>query len=187
MRAAASGAATHWSQIQKATRLRSQIFTVVRGDQWEVTFYSACERIRLGYSATIPGAVAARANSFEKGKLRKWLKFSGGRPRPEPLPAGSQQAHDPVVQGWLQVLLVRTADRMVNGNAWDVATMDHVVARCKGGTNDDANLVSACRLCNCRRSYEDPRDCRKDRCWDDSCRAGRAVDLSGSSMKGDCK
>ncbi len=40
-------------------------------------------------------------------------------------------------------------------NAWDTATIDHVIPRYKGGTNHESNLVSACRLCNNRRSYED--------------------------------
>jgi 5-methylcytosine-specific restriction endonuclease McrA len=28
-------------------------------------------------------------------------------------------------------------------------TLDHLVPRCKGGTNEDSNLITACRLCNC--------------------------------------
>jgi hypothetical protein len=47
--------------------------------------------------------------------------------------------------------------RLANGNAWDVATKDHVIPRYKGGTGDDGNLVSACCLCNNRRSYEDQK------------------------------
>lgn len=40
-------------------------------------------------------------------------------------------------------------------NAWDMATLDHILPRYKGGTRDENNLVSACRLCNNRRNYED--------------------------------
>jgi hypothetical protein len=36
-----------------------------------------------------------------------------------------------------------------------MATIDHVLPRFKGGTDDERNLVSACRLCNNRRSHED--------------------------------
>lgn len=45
--------------------------------------------------------------------------------------------------------------RYAKGNASDVATIDHVIPRYKQGTNDKSNLVSACNLCNRRRSYED--------------------------------
>jgi hypothetical protein len=41
------------------------------------------------------------------------------------------------------------------GHAWNMATIDHILPRYKGGTRDDSNLVSACRLCNNRRDYED--------------------------------
>lgn len=37
-------------------------------------------------------------------------------------------------------------------------TVDHLVARAKGGTNQWANLVSACDICNCMKSdksYDD--------------------------------
>lgn len=47
--------------------------------------------------------------------------------------------------------------RLVEGNAWDSATIDHVLPRYKGGTKDESNLVSACRLCNSRRNYEDTK------------------------------
>jgi len=47
--------------------------------------------------------------------------------------------------------------RLVDGKAWDTATLDHIVPRYKGGTRDESNLVSACRLCNSRRSYEDAK------------------------------
>lgn len=30
-------------------------------------------------------------------------------------------------------------------------TLDHLVARVDGGTNDESNLVTACRECNCSR------------------------------------
>lgn len=40
-------------------------------------------------------------------------------------------------------------------NAWDMATIDHILPRYKGGTNEESNCVSACRRCNNRRCYED--------------------------------
>jgi hypothetical protein len=49
----------------------------------------------------------------------------------------------------------RKPTRFANGCAWDTATIDHILPRYKGGTNDESNLVSACSLCNGRRSYED--------------------------------
>ena len=42
-----------------------------------------------------------------------------------------------------------------NARPMDV-TLDHLKPRCKGGTNDPRNLVTACRRCNCSR---------KDRSW----------------------
>jgi hypothetical protein len=45
--------------------------------------------------------------------------------------------------------------RLVNDTAPDKATIDHIIPRYKGGTNDPANLVNSCNLCNNRRNYED--------------------------------
>ena len=45
--------------------------------------------------------------------------------------------------------------RLVAGYALDQATVDHVIPRYKGGTNDEENLVSACHACNARRNSED--------------------------------
>ncbi len=39
-------------------------------------------------------------------------------------------------------------------NSWDKATIDHVLPRSHGGTDDPANLVNACNRCNNRRDYE---------------------------------
>jgi len=39
--------------------------------------------------------------------------------------------------------------------AWNSATTDHVLPRWRGGSDDESNLVSACHLCNNRRSHED--------------------------------
>lgn len=36
------------------------------------------------------------------------------------------------------------------------ATIDHLVPRCKGGTDDPANLVIACRSCNSRKGGRTP-------------------------------
>lgn len=40
---------------------------------------------------------------------------------------------------------------------WDQATIDHILPRYRGGGNAESNLVSACRLCNNRRSHEDAK------------------------------
>ena len=45
--------------------------------------------------------------------------------------------------------------RLVDDNSWDRATIDHVIPRYRGGSNDRANLVNACNRCNNRRNYED--------------------------------
>jgi 5-methylcytosine-specific restriction endonuclease McrA len=47
------------------------------------------------------------------------------------------------------------ADGSRDPHAWNKATIDHVIPRYKHGTDDDSNLVSACNLCNNRRSHED--------------------------------
>jgi len=47
--------------------------------------------------------------------------------------------------------------RLCNESADDQATIEHIIPRYKGGTNEDSNLTSACRSCNGRRSYEDAR------------------------------
>ena len=46
------------------------------------------------------------------------------------------------------------ATRLVHEDAADQATIDHVIPRYKGGTNDVSNLVSSCRGCNARRNTE---------------------------------
>ena len=45
--------------------------------------------------------------------------------------------------------------RLVSEDAADQATIDHVIPRYKGGTNEVSNLVSSCRGCNARRNTED--------------------------------
>lgn len=45
--------------------------------------------------------------------------------------------------------------RLSDDHAWDVATIDHVIPRYKGGVHDDSNIVSACNRCNNRRNHED--------------------------------
>jgi 5-methylcytosine-specific restriction endonuclease McrA len=45
--------------------------------------------------------------------------------------------------------------RMVSDNSWDKATIDHVIPRWRGGSNEEVNCVLACNLCNSRRNYED--------------------------------
>jgi hypothetical protein len=47
--------------------------------------------------------------------------------------------------------------RICYDHSWDKATIDHVIPRYKQGSNDDSNVVSACNLCNNRRSHEDAK------------------------------
>jgi hypothetical protein len=47
------------------------------------------------------------------------------------------------------------ATRLTAEDAADQATIDHILPRYKGGSNDDKNLVSACKGCNSRRNSED--------------------------------
>ena len=47
--------------------------------------------------------------------------------------------------------------RLTDEDAWDQATVDHILPRYKGGGNEDSNVVSACKRCNNRRSHEDAR------------------------------
>lgn len=49
----------------------------------------------------------------------------------------------------------RTPTRLSKDHAWDAATIDHVIPRYKGGSNEDDNVVSACNRCNNRRNHED--------------------------------
>ena len=51
--------------------------------------------------------------------------------------------------------------RLCNEPAEDQATIEHIIPRYKGGTNEESNLTSACRACNCRRSYEDARNMKE--------------------------
>jgi hypothetical protein len=45
--------------------------------------------------------------------------------------------------------------RLCSEIADDQATTEHLIPRCKGGTNDDENLASSCLQCNQRRNHED--------------------------------
>lgn len=47
---------------------------------------------------------------------------------------------------------------------WKTATFEHAIPRCKGGTDHVANLVMACKRCNCSKGgrsvwqWRDPAD-----------------------------
>lgn len=46
-------------------------------------------------------------------------------------------------------------------NSHDWFTVDHIIARSDGGTDDHGNLVPACRQCNCSKgtkTYEEYRE-----------------------------
>lgn len=45
--------------------------------------------------------------------------------------------------------------RLIADNAWDQATIEHIIPRGRGGTSEDDNLTSSCLRCNQRRNYED--------------------------------
>ena len=47
------------------------------------------------------------------------------------------------------------ATRLTVEDAPDQATIDHILPRYRGGTNEPENLVSACKGCNGRRNSED--------------------------------
>ncbi len=53
------------------------------------------------------------------------------------------------------------ATRLCAESADDQATIEHIIPRYKGGTNEGSNLASACRLCNNRRAYEDSRNMKE--------------------------
>lgn len=47
-------------------------------------------------------------------------------------------------------------------------TVDHLIARARGGTDDPANLVAACLACNSRRGQAEaniPRNAPRSREW----------------------
>ena len=44
--------------------------------------------------------------------------------------------------------------RLCSENDPDQAAIEHIIPKCKGGTNEPENLTSACLLCNARRGYE---------------------------------
>lgn len=43
----------------------------------------------------------------------------------------------------------------MTGNLQRLLTVDHVIARINGGTNDESNLVTACRPCNNKKSFRE--------------------------------
>lgn len=51
--------------------------------------------------------------------------------------------------------------RLCDEQVDDQATIEHIIPRYKNGTEEDSNLASACRKCNCRRSYEDSRNMKE--------------------------
>lgn len=72
----------------------------------------------------------------------------------------------------------------------DQATIEHIIPRYKGGTNDPENLTSACRKCNCRRSYEDARNMKEGALlgkWPMKDGKGLKRDLKRTALTGDEK
>ena len=45
--------------------------------------------------------------------------------------------------------------RLCSEVAADQATVEHIIPRGRGGTDDPSNLASACHMCNQRRAYEE--------------------------------
>lgn len=45
--------------------------------------------------------------------------------------------------------------RLCSEIAADQATVEHIIPRGRGGTDDPSNLASACHMCNQRRAYEE--------------------------------
>lgn len=84
----------------------------------------------MSTNPVIPFRVVSKGNPFTRRK-RLWL-------------AGGKKCH------WCQ-----SPTRLSDDHAWDAATVEHIIPRYRGGTNDDDNLVSACNRCNNRRNHED--------------------------------
>ena len=48
------------------------------------------------------------------------------------------------------------------GRTNGVLDVDHVIPRCRGGSNDPSNLVPACKRCNSRKNARLPSEWRND-------------------------
>ena len=73
---------------------------------------------------------------------------------PEPWRRRSQRLAE-LVRGGATCRYCRRALRN-HGQARDGATWDHVVPVCQGGTDDETNLVIACRYCNSKKGGRTP-------------------------------
>lgn len=73
--------------------------------------------------------------------------------------------------------------RLVYGDAADQATIDHILPRYKGGTNDVSNLVSSCRGCNARRNTEDMKGLKDGSLLRGNGKSQKYVALTGDEKK----
>lgn len=46
---------------------------------------------------------------------------------------------------------------LINSPLLHQATIDHVIPRCRGGSDREDNVVNSCRQCNLRRNHEDQK------------------------------
>jgi hypothetical protein len=67
---------------------------------------------------------------------------------------------------WDRRTWLETSRRIFRRDKWtcvycssgDDLTVDHVVPRSRGGSNDDSNLATACRACNSRKNARTPEE-----------------------------
>lgn len=57
------------------------------------------------------------------------------------------------------------------GRTWEIMTVDHVIPRSKGGTNDPENLVAACQPCNSLKADRTPEEAGMELSWKEVPRA----------------
>jgi len=73
-----------------------------------------------------------------------------GRDRPKSRPHWDTSSYDQVFE--------RDGERCRYCGAAEHLTVDHVVPRCQGGSDDPDNLVVACRSCNSRKGGRTPQE-----------------------------
>lgn len=59
----------------------------------------------------------------------------------------------------------RSSARVTTAERHRAATLDHVVPRKQGGTNDDSNLIACCASCNSRKGARTPEQAGMRLSW----------------------
>lgn len=84
-----------------------------------------------------------------------WLLNVGGSPHLErptaPLGSSGRQKGAPISKAKRRRIYERDGYRCVICGATEDLTIDHIVPRVAGGGNDETNLQTMCRSCNCRK------------------------------------